>query len=66
MAENQTEPLYEINELLEQVKRRLNENYKVGDQFTLTIEDQYDGDTTNDPTEDIELKIKSMRLSRKK
>jgi hypothetical protein len=65
MVENQNGTLEEINELLKEVKIRLNKNYKAGDQFTLTIEDKYKGDTTNDPTEDIELKIKSIRLSRK-
>lgn len=66
MAENETDPLIKINELLKEVKNRLNETGDKGKKYTLHIEDKYDEkDVVNDPTEDIELKIRSLWLSRK-
>jgi hypothetical protein len=67
MAENQTDPLIKINELLEEIKDRLNKTEETegkGKEYTLHIEDNRSSSTSN-RTEDIELKIRSLWMSRK-
>ena len=64
MGENQKDPLKKINEALEEIRKALNETGDKGKQYLLHIEDNISNEASN-RTEDIELKVTELRLSKK-